>query len=82
MQSKIEHNPDFEEAFELFDKDGDGTISTTELKNLLRCFGKKASDSDVQAILVKLNKVGEHESIDFDEFQRIMSKIMEEPEYD
>ena len=38
---------DFEEAFELFDKDGDGTISTTELKNLLRCFGKKATDNDV-----------------------------------
>jgi len=38
---------DFEEAFELFDKDGDGTISTTELKNLLRCFGKKASDQEV-----------------------------------
>jgi Ca2+-binding EF-hand superfamily protein len=38
---------DFEEAFDLFDIDGDGTISTTELKNLLRCFGKKATDDVV-----------------------------------
>ena len=44
---------DFEEAFELFDKDGDGTISTTELKNLLRCFGRKANDQDVSDILQK-----------------------------
>lgn len=51
---------DFEEAFELFDKDGDGTISTTELKNLLRCFGKKASDDDVQKILARHKKEGEH----------------------
>ncbi len=73
---------DFEEAFELFDKDGDGTISTTELKNLLRCFGKKASDNDVQAILVRHSKVGEHEEIDFDEFKMIMADIMSEPEFD
>jgi len=44
---------DYEEAFELFDKDGDGTISTSELKNLLRCFGKKASEKDVIEILRK-----------------------------
>jgi len=73
---------DFEEAFELFDKDGDGTISTTELKNLLRCFGKKATDKDVQDILVRHSKVGEHEEIDFDEFKSIMGDIMSEPEFD
>ena len=73
---------DFEEAFELFDKDGDGTISTTELKNLLRCFGKKATDQDVQNILERHHKCGEHEEIDFNEFKNIMADIMAEPEFD
>ncbi|MFN9979076.1 MAG: EF-hand domain-containing protein [bacterium] len=35
------------EAFKLFDKDGNGTIDKNELKNLLRCFGKKATDNEV-----------------------------------
>jgi calmodulin len=82
MQFEPADMADFEEAFELFDKDGDGTISTTELKNLLRCFGKKASDNDVQGILIKHSKEGEHEEIDFDEFKLIMGDIMSEPEFD
>ena len=73
---------DFEEAFELFDKDGDGTISTTELKNLLRCFGKKASDKDVQDILERHQKKGEQEEINFEEFKIIIADIMSEPEFD
>ncbi len=43
----LDDEADLQEAFELFDKDGDGTISTMELKNLLRCFGKKATDDEV-----------------------------------
>ena len=37
---------DFEEAFELFDYNGDGTISISELNGLLKCFGKKTSEKD------------------------------------
>ncbi len=59
---------DFEEAFELFDKDGDGTICSSELKNLLRCFGKQASDDEVMSILRRYNKAGENESIEFEQF--------------
>ena len=55
------------EAFELFDKDGDGTISTGELKIVLRCFGKKATDEHVSAII---NKYGYNEGDDlyFEQF--------------
>lgn len=73
---------DFEEAFELFDKDGDGTISTGELKNLLRCFGKKATEDEVFAILKRFGKIGENESIKFEEFVQIMQEMMTEPEFD
>ena len=64
---------DYEEAFELFDKDGDGTISTSELKNLLRCFGKKASEKDVIEILRKNLKNSNQEEINFEEFILIMA---------
>lgn len=38
---------EYKEAFELFDKDGDGTISNGELKNLLRCFEVELPDDEV-----------------------------------
>jgi len=38
---------DMREAFDLFDKDGDETISTEEFRSLFRCFGMKVSDTEL-----------------------------------
>ena len=72
---------DFEEAFELFDKDGDRTMSAPELKNLLRCFGKKASDKDVKDYITRHSSDGEEE-VDFEGFKNIMAEILTSPDYD
>ncbi|KAK2166739.1 hypothetical protein LSH36_36g08049 [Paralvinella palmiformis] len=39
-----------QEVFSLFDKDGDGAISTRELGPLLRSLGFNPSDADIQKL--------------------------------
>ena len=69
------------EAFELFDKDGDGTISTGELKNLLRCFDVDLPDDKVQMLIDKYDK-DEQGCIDFLSLVEIMKTISETQEMD
>ena len=40
---------EFQEAFSLFDKDGDGTISTKELGVVMRSLGQNPTASELQA---------------------------------
>lgn len=40
---------ELQEAFSLFDKDGDGTISTRDLGVLMRSLGQNPTPSDLQA---------------------------------
>ena len=35
---------EFKEAFQIFDKDGDGSITTSELGNVMRAFGQNPYD--------------------------------------
>ena len=42
-----------EEAFDLFDKDGDGTMDTTELKHLLKCFDRECDDKTIKELVSK-----------------------------
>ena len=69
------------EAFQLFDKDGDGTISTGELKNLLRCFDVDLPDEQVGQLIEKYD---EHKrgSIEFESLKEIMKSINETQEMD
>ena len=76
-----EQMDEYREAFDLFDKDGDGTISTGELKNLLRCFGQICTDDEVQQIIQRYDK-SETGSLGFDHMVKIMQALIQEPEYD
>ena len=69
------------EAFELFDKDGDGTISTGELKNLLRCFDVDLPDDKVQQLIEKHDST-EDGCIEFASLVEIMKTISETQEMD
>ena len=69
------------EAFELFDKDGDGTISTGELKNLLRCFGVDLPDEKVKDLIDFYDK-GDEGQIQFLDLVDIMQNITATQEMD
>lgn len=68
---------EFKEAFQIFDKDGDGCISTDELKNAMIALGSNPTDDDVEK---KKNEVDKDNSgtIDFKEFLYLMTKGLKE----
>jgi Ca2+-binding EF-hand superfamily protein len=59
-------------AFELFDKDGSGSIDKSELKEVLLSLGQDLSESDLQTMYVQMDPSGDG-VIDFDEFCDVMA---------
>ena len=68
---------DFKETFQLFDKDGDGTISVAELGTVLRALGQNPSDKELQEMISEVDEDG-NGSIDFPEFLSLMSKKIQD----
>lgn len=64
---------EFREAFNLYDKDGDGTITISELGCIMRSLGQTPSDAELQDLIdeIDTDKSG---TIDFTEFVKMMSK--------
>uniref|UniRef100_A0A7S2MRB8 EF-hand domain-containing protein n=1 Tax=Helicotheca tamesis TaxID=374047 RepID=A0A7S2MRB8_9STRA len=55
------------EAFDMYDIDGDGHITLTELSSMLKSLGKHPTDSELINMIRVADKNGDNE-IDFDEF--------------
>merc|ERR1712088_24523 len=72
-----EQTAEFREAFALFDKDGDGTISTKELGTVMNSLGQKPTPQELENMIKEVDIDGNGE-IDFDEFLAMMAKKLKE----
>ena len=68
---------EFKEAFSLFDKDGDGTITTKELGTVMRSLGQNPTEAELQDMINEVDADG-NGTIDFPEFLTMMEKKMTE----
>ena len=68
---------EFKEAFLIFDKDGDGSISTNELGTVMRSLGQCPTEDELKIIIEEVDEDSSG-TIDFKEFLGLMGKKMQE----
>jgi len=64
---------ELKEAFALFDKDGDGSITTKELGTVMRSLGQNPTDVELQDMVNEIDVDGSG-TIDFQEFLSLMAR--------
>ncbi|XP_057673971.1 calcium-binding protein 5b [Corythoichthys intestinalis] len=65
---------ELKEAFREFDIDGDGSITSDEMKHaIVKLLGGQASKKEIEALLLEADKNGDG-TVDFEEFVKMMSK--------
>lgn len=73
---------EFKEAFSLFDKDGDGTITSKELGTVMRSLGQNPTEAELQDMIREVDQ-DRSETIDFPEFLTLMArKTMQDIDYE
>jgi len=68
---------EFKEAFSLFDKDGDGTITSKELGTVMRSLGQNPTEAELQDMINEVDADG-NGTIDFPEFLTMMARKMKD----
>jgi calmodulin len=77
MMPKMERDDDAEaemlEAFRVFDTDGNGSITSEELRQIFSNFGEKLTDEEISDMIKEADTDGDGE-INYQEFIRMMFK--------
>jgi calmodulin len=68
---------EFKEAFSLFDKDGDGTITTKELGTAMRSLGQNPTEAELQDMINEVDAKG-NGTVYFPEFLSLMAVKMKD----
>ena len=68
---------EFKEAFALFDKDGDGTITTKELGTAMRSLGQNPTEAELQDMINEVD-ADENGTIDFPGVLSLMARKMKD----
>ena len=68
---------EYKEAFSLFDKDGDGTITTKELGTIMAALHYNPTEAELQDMINEVDSDG-NGTIDFPEFLTMMAKKMKD----
>ena len=74
-EKQLTTNDKLQAAFKMFDKDGSGVISASEIKEVLG-FGGNLDNNAIDAIIKQVDENGDGE-ISFEEFVAMMKKIGE-----
>eukprot|EP00299_Pterocystis_sp_00344_P003719 c14489_g1_i1.p2 GENE.c14489_g1_i1~~c14489_g1_i1.p2 ORF type:complete len:154 (-),score=48.71 c14489_g1_i1:26-487(-) len=72
---------ELKEAFALFDRDGDGTVTTKELGTVMRSLGQNPTEAELQDMINEVD-VDNSGTIDFPEFLTMMSRKMQDTDAD
>ena len=62
---------EIKEAFKVFDKDGDGYITSSELKSVMKSLGEKLTESEIEEMIREADTDGDGQ-VNYSEFMTMM----------